>query len=51
MAIDPVCHMQVNEKEAAATSDYQGKKYYFCSVSCKKAFDQDPEKYLAPKRK
>jgi Cu+-exporting ATPase len=49
MAIDPVCKMQVDEKTAAATSEYKGKKYYFCSVGCKKAFDQKPEKYLAGK--
>jgi len=47
MAIDPVCKMKVEEAKAAATSEYQGKKYYFCAVGCKKAFDQNPEKYLA----
>ena len=46
MAIDPVCHMEVEESSAAATSDYKGKTYYFCAVGCKKAFDKDPEKYL-----
>jgi Cu+-exporting ATPase len=46
MAIDPVCKMQVEESKAAATSEYKGGKYYFCAVGCKKAFDQDPEKYL-----
>jgi len=48
MAIDPVCKMEVDEKKAAATSEYKGKKYYFCSVGCKKAFDANPEKYLNP---
>lgn len=48
MAIDPVCKMEVKEEEAAATSEYKGKKYYFCAVACKKAFDQNPEKYLTP---
>ncbi len=48
MATDPVCKMEVKESEAAATSEYKGKKYYFCALACKKAFDQDPEKYLAP---
>jgi YHS domain-containing protein len=47
MAIDPVCKMTVNEKKAAATSEYKGKKYYFCAMGCKKAFDQDLEKYLS----
>jgi len=39
--------MEVEESKAAATSEYEGNKYYFCSVGCKKAFDQNPEKYLA----
>ena len=47
MAIDPVCGMQVDEKKAAATSEYKGTNYYFCAAGCKKAFDQNPEKYLA----
>jgi YHS domain-containing protein len=47
MAIDPVCKMEVQETQAAATSEYKGKKYYFCAAGCKKAFDRDPEKYLA----
>jgi Cu+-exporting ATPase len=46
MVIDPVCKMTVDEKTAAATSEYKGKKYYFCAVGCKKAFDANPEKYL-----
>jgi YHS domain-containing protein len=46
MAIDPVCGMQVDEKTAAATHQYQGKTYYFCSPGCKAAFAKEPEKYL-----
>jgi Cu+-exporting ATPase len=49
MATDPVCHMEVDEKKAAATSEYRGKKYYFCAVGCKKAFDKNPDKYLVKK--
>jgi YHS domain-containing protein len=49
MAIDPVCKMQVDEKKPPATSEYKGKKYYFCAVGCKRAFDMDPEKYLTNK--
>ena len=51
MAIDPVCKMEVEEGQAAATSEYKGKKYYFCAEGCKKAFDQDPEKYLVEEKK
>ena len=43
--------MTVDEKKAAAISEYKGKEYYFCAVGCKKAFDQNPEKYLAQKKK
>jgi YHS domain-containing protein len=46
MAIDPVCGMQVDEKSAAATYEYQGKTYYFCAPGCKAAFVKEPEKYL-----
>jgi len=43
---DPVCDMKVAPDSAAATSIYKGKKYYFCCIGCKIAFDKDPEKYL-----
>ena len=46
MAIDPVCKMQVEEAKAAATSQHQGKTFYFCAVGCKVKFDQNPAKYL-----
>ena len=44
---DLVCEMDVVPEEAAATSQYKGKTYYFCSWGCKAAFDKNPEKYLA----
>jgi YHS domain-containing protein len=47
-AIDPVCGMEVDPAQAAATSEYQGQTYYFCSKGCKQAFDKEPEKYLNP---
>ena len=50
MAIDPVCNMEVDESKPAATSEYKEKKYYFCAVGCKRAFDQNPEKYLAAEK-
>ncbi|MBI2998062.1 MAG: YHS domain-containing protein [Deltaproteobacteria bacterium] len=46
MAKDPVCGMQVDEKKAAATANYQGQTYYFCAEACKRAFEKDPGKYL-----
>ncbi|MCK9406351.1 MAG: YHS domain-containing protein [Methanothrix sp.] len=46
MAIDPICKMTVDEKTAKFKSEYKGKTYYFCAPGCKKAFDENPEKYL-----
>lgn len=45
MAKDPVCGMNVDEKEASGTAVYKGKTYYFCSNSCKARFEKEPEKY------
>jgi YHS domain-containing protein len=47
MAIDPICKMTVDETTAKFTSDYKGKKYYFCAPGCKKTFDSEPEKYIS----
>lgn len=46
MAIDPVCRMQVQESEAAATAEHSGKQYYFCCKGCKEKFINDPEHYI-----
>ncbi len=32
--------------DAAGSSVYKGKTYYFCCSSCKPAFDKDPAKYI-----
>jgi YHS domain-containing protein len=45
MNIDPVCGMKVDEKNAPAKSEYNGKTFTFCSEECKKRFDQSPEQY------
>ncbi|MDA3971938.1 MAG: YHS domain-containing protein [Desulfobulbaceae bacterium] len=41
---DPVCGMGVSD--GAASSDFAGKTYRFCSDSCKESFDKDPGKYV-----
>lgn len=46
MATDPVCRMEVEPKNAAGQSTYQGQTYYFCAVGCKTKFDAEPGKYL-----
>lgn len=45
MAKDVVCGMDVDEKNAPAKSEYNGKTYYFCAEGCKHKFDENPEKY------
>ena len=42
---DPVCGMDVDAQRAASASVYQGRTYYFCSVSCRDKFEKAPEKY------
>lgn len=44
--IDPVCHMEVTAKGAAASSVHNHARYYFCARGCQKKFDQSPEKYI-----
>ncbi len=46
MPSDPVCRVELDEQNAIATSEFQGKVYWFCTHTCKEAFDEDPEKYL-----
>jgi len=46
MVKDLVCGMEIKEQEAAASSIYKGKEYYFCSRTCKKKFDETPERYI-----
>lgn len=43
--LDPVCRMEINPAEAAGTSEYQGRTYYFCASGCKQRFDHNPQEY------
>jgi Cu(I)/Ag(I) efflux system membrane fusion protein len=47
-SMDPSCGMMVDEgrsRSEGLTSEYQGKKYYFCSTECKTKFDKSPGKF------
>ena len=46
MVKDVVCNMSVDEKNAKFSSEYKGRKYYFCSDSCKRSFDANPVKFV-----
>ncbi len=45
MVIDPVCGMLVEPARAAKT-EYEGKEYYFCSLTCRDRFEKSPGEYL-----
>jgi Cu+-exporting ATPase len=49
MAKDPVCGMIVNEK-TGLSSEFGGRKFYFCSPVCQKTFTE-PEKELSRMKK
>ncbi len=44
---DPVCGMDIDPKNAAATEEYQGKTYHFCSAACHDKFKAEPQKYVS----
>ena len=39
--------MDVDERTAVATTEYEDDIYYFCSEECKTKFEADPEKYVS----
>ncbi len=45
MVRDPVCGMEIQEKEAHARREYGGRTFFFCSAKCVEEFDKEPAKY------
>jgi adenylate cyclase len=45
MVIDPVCGMRIEAGDAAATAEYEGQTYYFCSEGCRQLFVSNPSVY------
>jgi class 3 adenylate cyclase/YHS domain-containing protein len=43
--IDPVCHMRVELPRAAATIEFRGETYHFCSPHCARLFGEAAERY------
>jgi YHS domain-containing protein len=46
---DPVCKMMFEPEAAAATTRFQGTRYYFCTERCKARFDSNPRQYVPGK--
>ena len=42
---DPVCGMTVDPKTAAASSQFRGQTFYFCSAHCRQKFDANPASF------
>ena len=46
MVTDLVCGMRIDPDDAAATAQYEGETYYFCSQACHDAFVADPASFV-----
>ena len=46
MANDPVCNMQVDERNAKYSTVFLGRTYYFCSAGCLAEFQRYPQDYV-----
>lgn len=44
---DPVCGMDIDPATAAASEEYEGKTFYFCSDACHEKFKTDPAQYVS----
>ena len=47
-ATDPVCGMSVNPETTKIIATIEGERYYFCAEGCRKAFEENPKKFLEP---
>lgn len=48
MEKDPVCAMEVDPRTSRLKSEHRGRTYYFCGPGCRKAFEANPDRFLAP---
>lgn len=46
-ATDPVCGMAVEKFTATASTEHEGRTYYFCSEGCRQTFEWEPEKCIS----
>ena len=47
-AVDPVCGMTVDIAHAADTAAHDGVQYWFCASGCRRRFQAEPERFVAP---
>ena len=46
---DLVCGMEIEDSQAAGSSEYNDEIYYFCNLNCKNRFDNNPEQFTNEK--
>jgi len=49
--VDPVCGMEVDPCATDLVAEYKDKTFYFCAQGCRQAFEKNPNKYLAKRKK
>jgi YHS domain-containing protein len=42
--------MDVDPAKARGESEYEGKRYYFCSPRCREEFEREPSRYAGGSR-
>jgi len=47
---DPVCGMTFTMEQAAKALEWQGRTFHFCCEACLQAFQEDPQRYVQPKK-
>jgi xanthine dehydrogenase accessory factor len=47
VAVDPVCHMEVEVATARWIAEHDGETYYFCAPGCKAAFEKTPVEFIS----
>ncbi len=45
MTKDPVCGMEVNERDSKHKINHEGKDYHFCSPGCQEQFRRKPQQF------
>ena len=48
---DPVCGVDVDPARAPHRASHQGDLYHFCSATCTKAFQEDPDRYAGERER
>lgn len=46
IAIDPVCHMPLDDRHVKEAFVHEGREYSFCSVGCRAEFERHVEDYV-----